>query len=96
MEYKIPLRRDTTRLCRNGCSGHRNSLTLLSRLVASLEIFGANCGTWGALLIIVGLLFFLMGVIGDLIATNRKLLERIDMRLKQLDYRKNLIESLCK
>jgi len=46
MEYKIPLRRDTTRLCQNGCSGHRNSLTLLSRPVASLGIFGANCGTW--------------------------------------------------
>lgn len=42
-----------------------------------------------ALLIIVGLLFFLMGVIGDLIATNRKLLERIDMRLQHIGYRQN-------
>jgi len=42
-----------------------------------------------ALLIIVGLLFFLMGVIGDLIATNRKILERIDMRLQHIGYQQN-------
>jgi hypothetical protein len=40
-----------------------------------------------ALCIIAGLLLFMMGVIGDLIATNRKLLERIDRRLQQIEYR---------
>jgi hypothetical protein len=29
---------------------------------------------------------FMMGVIGDLIATNRKLLERIDRRLQHIEY----------
>jgi glycosyltransferase involved in cell wall biosynthesis len=40
-----------------------------------------------ALCIIAGLLLFMMGVIGDLIATNRKLLERIDRRLQHIEYR---------
>lgn len=40
-----------------------------------------------ALTIISGLLLFMMGVIGDLIATNRKLLERIDVRLQRIDHR---------
>ena len=42
-----------------------------------------------ALCIIAGLLLFMMGVIGDLIATNRKLLERIDLRLRHIEYRKD-------
>ena len=42
-----------------------------------------------ALCIIVGLLFFMMGVIGDLIATNRKLLERIDLRLQRVEQQRN-------
>jgi glycosyltransferase involved in cell wall biosynthesis len=42
-----------------------------------------------ALCIIVGLLFFMMGVIGDLIATNRKLLERIDLRLQHIEQEKH-------
>lgn len=40
-----------------------------------------------ALMIIVGILLFMMGVIGDLIATNRKLLERVDVRLQHMDHR---------
>ncbi|MBP1475469.1 glycosyltransferase family 2 protein [Frateuria sp. MAH-13] len=40
-----------------------------------------------ALAVIVGLLFFLMGIIGDLIATNRKLLERIHLRVQRLEHR---------
>jgi hypothetical protein len=40
-----------------------------------------------ALTIIAGLLLVMMGVIGDLIATNRKLLERIDVRLQRIDHR---------
>jgi glycosyltransferase involved in cell wall biosynthesis len=42
-----------------------------------------------ALMIIVGILLFMMGVIGDLIATNRKLLERVDLRLQRIYHRKN-------
>jgi glycosyltransferase involved in cell wall biosynthesis len=42
-----------------------------------------------ALCIIAGLLLFMMGVIGDLIATNRKLLERIDRRLQHIEYRQD-------
>lgn len=41
-----------------------------------------------ALCLIIGLVFFTMGVIGDLIATNRKLLEKINLRLQQAEYRK--------
>jgi glycosyltransferase involved in cell wall biosynthesis len=40
-----------------------------------------------ALSLIVGVLFFMMGVIGDLIATNRKLLERIHLRVQRLEHR---------
>lgn len=40
-----------------------------------------------ALTIIVGIILVMMGIIGDLIATNRKLLERIDVRLQRLDHR---------
>lgn len=40
-----------------------------------------------ALTIIVGILLCMMGVIGDLIATNRKLLERVDVRLQRIDHR---------
>jgi len=40
-----------------------------------------------ALCIIVGLLLFMMGLVGELIATNRKLLERIDVRLQRIEHR---------
>lgn len=38
-----------------------------------------------ALTIIVGLLLAMMGVIGDLIATNRKLLEKVDLRIRTIE-----------
>ena len=41
---------------------------------------------FSSLCIIIGLLLFMMGLIGDLIATNRKLLERIDLRLQRIDH----------
>ncbi|TCV95746.1 glycosyltransferase involved in cell wall biosynthesis [Luteibacter rhizovicinus] len=40
---------------------------------------------FSALCIIVGLLLLMMGLIGDLIATNRKLLERVDVRLQHIE-----------
>lgn len=40
-----------------------------------------------ALSLIVGVLLYMMGIIGDLIATNRKLLERIHLRVQRLEYR---------
>lgn len=40
-----------------------------------------------ALCMIVGLLLFMMGLVGELIATNRKLLERIDVRLQRIEHR---------
>lgn len=40
---------------------------------------------FSALCIIVGLLLTMMGLIGDLIATNRKLLERIEVRLQRIE-----------
>lgn len=40
-----------------------------------------------ALCLISGLLMFMMGVIGDLIATNRKLLERINLRVQRIEHR---------
>ena len=43
---------------------------------------------FSALCIIVGLLLFTVGLLGELIATNRKLLERIDLRLKRLNQRR--------
>lgn len=43
---------------------------------------------FSALCIIVGLLLFMMGLIGDLIASNRKLLERIDVRLQHIEHRR--------
>ncbi|MFC4525304.1 glycosyltransferase family 2 protein [Dyella halodurans] len=43
-----------------------------------------------ALCIIVGLLFAMMGLIGDLIATNRKLLERIDIKLQRIERQQKL------
>lgn len=42
---------------------------------------------FSALCIISGLLLGMMGMVGDLIATNRKLLERIDLRLQHLEHR---------
>lgn len=39
-----------------------------------------------ALCLIIGLLFFTMGVVGDLIATNRKLLEKLNLRMQRLEY----------
>lgn len=42
-----------------------------------------------ALSLIVGMLLFMMGVIGDLIATNRKLLERIHLRVQRLEHRQD-------
>lgn len=44
---------------------------------------------FSALCIICGLLLGMMGLIGELIATNRKLLERIDVRLQRLDHRQD-------
>lgn len=41
---------------------------------------------FSALCIIIGLLLFMMGLVGDLIATNRKLLERIDVRLQHIEH----------
>lgn len=41
-----------------------------------------------ALCLIIGLLFFTMGVVGDLIATNRKLLEKVNLRLQRLEYQR--------
>ena len=38
-----------------------------------------------ALCIILAVLLYMMGLIGDLIATNRKLLERIDLRVRRLE-----------
>lgn len=40
---------------------------------------------FSALCIIVGLMLTMIGLIGDLIATNRKLLERIDVRLQHIE-----------
>lgn len=39
-----------------------------------------------SLCITIGTLLYMMGLIGDLVATNRKLLERVDARLKSMDY----------
>ena len=44
---------------------------------------------FSALCILVGLILFMMGLIGDLIATNRKLLERVDVRLQHLEHHEN-------
>jgi glycosyltransferase involved in cell wall biosynthesis len=41
---------------------------------------------FSALCIMVGLMLLMMGLIGDLIATNRKLLERVDVRLQHLEH----------
>jgi glycosyltransferase involved in cell wall biosynthesis len=41
-----------------------------------------------SLCITIGTLLYMMGLIGDLVATNRKLLERMNTRLKSLDYRR--------
>jgi glycosyltransferase involved in cell wall biosynthesis len=35
----------------------------------------------------LGMLLYMMGLIGELIATNRKLMERVDLRLQQIAYR---------
>lgn len=40
---------------------------------------------FSALCIIVGLMLTMIGLVGDLIATNRKLLERIDVRLQRME-----------
>ncbi|MGN6093160.1 MAG: glycosyltransferase family 2 protein [Luteibacter jiangsuensis] len=40
---------------------------------------------FSALCIIVGLMLTMIGLVGDLIATNRKLLERIDVRLQRIE-----------
>lgn len=40
---------------------------------------------FSALCIIVSVMLYIMGLIGDLIATNRKLLERVDVRLKRIE-----------
>jgi glycosyltransferase involved in cell wall biosynthesis len=41
---------------------------------------------FASLCITLGMLFNMMGLIGDLIATNRKLLERVDVRLQHLEF----------
>ena len=41
---------------------------------------------FSALCILAGLILFVMGLIGDLIATNRKLLYRVDLRLQHLEH----------
>lgn len=43
---------------------------------------------FSALCIMVGLILLVTGLFGELIATNRKLLERIDVRLQRLEYGK--------
>ena len=40
-----------------------------------------------SLCVTLGTLLFMMGLIGDLIATNRKLLENVDNRLRDIIYR---------
>jgi glycosyltransferase involved in cell wall biosynthesis len=40
---------------------------------------------FASLLVTLGMLFYMMGLIGDLVATNRKLLERISLQLQRLD-----------
>lgn len=42
---------------------------------------------FASLCVTIGMLFYMMGLIGDLIATNRKLIERVDVRLRHLEYR---------
>ena len=44
---------------------------------------------FASLCIIVGVMLYMMGLIGDLIATNRKLLERVDVRLKRIEHERN-------
>jgi hypothetical protein len=39
-----------------------------------------------SLCVTIGTLLYMMGLIGDLVATNRKLLERVDMRLQTFAY----------
>jgi hypothetical protein len=39
-----------------------------------------------ALCMMIGVLMLVMGLIADIVAVNRKLLERIDLRLKYLQY----------
>jgi len=39
-----------------------------------------------SLCITLGMLLYMMGLIGDLIATNRKLMENINTRLKKMSY----------
>jgi glycosyltransferase involved in cell wall biosynthesis len=41
---------------------------------------------FASLCVTLGMLFFMMGLIGDLIATNRKLLEQINIQLKQIGH----------
>jgi len=38
----------------------------------------------------LGMLLYMMGLIGDLIATNRKLMERMDVRLQHIAFRENV------
>ncbi len=47
-----------------------------------------------SLCVTIGTLLYMMGLIGDLVATNRKLLERVDVRLQTLTYEK-LTASTC-
>jgi len=39
-----------------------------------------------SLCITLGMILYMMGLLGDLIATNRRILERIDTRLKRMSY----------
>ncbi len=42
-----------------------------------------------SLCITLGMLLYMMGLIGDLIATNRKLMERVNIRLQHIEFRHN-------
>jgi hypothetical protein len=39
---------------------------------------------FASLLVTLGVLLYMMGLVGDLISTNRKLLEKINLQLRQL------------
>jgi len=72
------------------------SVFLLAGMVAGARFMYFYLGNEGeghvqsvifaSLCITLGMLFGMMGLLGDLIATNRKLLERIDVRLRHLEF----------
>jgi hypothetical protein len=46
-----------------------------------------------SLCVTLGMLLYMMGLIGDLIATNRKLMERIDVRLQHLEFSRQPLQD---